>query len=64
MKTYDYVEYDLDQQCAQVDIKEFVEGLHLTLDHLLLDNREKAIALTKLEEVYMWAGKSIRDGVR
>lgn len=64
MKTYDYVAYDDDQKHVQCIIKEEVEELHRSMAYLLLDNREKAIALTKLEEVYMWAGKSIREGVR
>jgi len=28
---------------------------------LLLSPRAKALAITKLEEVYMWIGKAIRD---
>jgi hypothetical protein len=28
---------------------------------LLVSPRAKALALTKLEEVYMWIGKAIRD---
>lgn len=57
---FDYVKYDdvaLDQQqhakCLMSDAERMIDGLK--------SPRSKALAITKLEEVYMWIGKAIRD---
>lgn len=57
---FDYVAYDAQAQAAQVEAKVKmieVEGLILKLGH----SRATSLAFTKLEEVYMWIGKAIRD---
>lgn len=60
MSRFDYVKYDDKAVAQQADLKShFIE-----LDNYaksLPEGRAKALALTKLEEAYMWFGKAIRD---
>jgi len=72
MSRFDYVKYDdiaLEQQKL---IKQFCQHVEQTLDFIVPPPskdakpdsnafRSRALAITKLEEVYMWAGKAIRD---
>ena len=60
MSRFDYVKYDETAMRQQDLFKGMVQGLEATID-LLKSPRAKALALTKLEEVYMWVGKAIRD---
>jgi hypothetical protein len=46
---------------AQESFKSMVIDLEDAINCLLVSPRAKALALTKLEEVYMWIGKAIRD---
>jgi hypothetical protein len=60
MSRFDFVKYD---ECAieQQDVfKTLVKNLEGVIDQLH-SPRPKAIAITKLEEVFMWIGKAIRD---
>lgn len=57
---FDYVQYDELAAAAQKAIKEKCTDLEVLMD-ALPNGRGKALALTKLEEAYMWAGKAIRD---
>lgn len=57
---FDYVRYDdlaMDQQSSFKLQFIFLE----TCIESLVSPRAKAIAITKLEECYMWVGKAIRD---
>jgi hypothetical protein len=57
---FDYVKYD-DTACAQ---QAGLKTKCLELESLILGvtaGRAQAVALTKLEEVYAWCGKAIRD---
>lgn len=60
MGTFDYVRYD-DKAAAQQAVfktsMEQMEGMIATLQ----PGRARSLALTKLEEAYMWVGKQIRD---
>ena len=60
MNRFDYVKYD-DKATAQQEImkKAVTELEHMVEVHV--SPRAKALALTKLEEFYMWVGKAIRD---
>ena len=58
---FDYVKYDSIAIDQQDHFKKQVSGLEGSIDMYLKSPRAKALALTKLEEVYMWVGKSIRD---
>lgn len=60
MSRFDYVKYDetavIDQGRAKMhcsDLEQYILRLP--------QGRATALALTKLEEVYMWIGKAIRD---
>ncbi len=57
---FDYVAYDEKATKDQAWFKEIVTRVEAGIGGL--DSpRAKALALTKLEEVYMWIGKAIRD---
>jgi hypothetical protein len=60
MSRFDYVRYDELAQEGQRKVKTQCEELEKTLADLP-DGRAKSLALTKLEEFYMWVGKAIRD---
>ncbi len=57
---FDYVKYD----AAHVEMQQ--EGKQLCLDlesfiDQMVPGRPKSLALTALEESYMWIGKAVRD---
>jgi hypothetical protein len=58
---FDYVKYDETAIKHQELAKVGVETLAGYIEKNLHSPRAKALALTKLEEVYMWVGKAIRD---
>lgn len=58
---FDYVKYDKQAIVAQEGLKTCFEQLESHINTLLVDGRPKALALTSLEEAYMWIGKAIRD---
>ena len=60
MSRFDYVKYDP----KAMDSQAYFKGVFDILDEKLKahkDGRAKALALTALEEAYMWIGKAIRD---
>lgn len=57
---FDYVKYDEFAQRGQDKAKILCTALEESIENLP-NGRAKALALTKLEEVYMWLGKAIRD---
>lgn len=61
MKQYDYVRYDEDSTANQNHLREKVEELTEEIETILQPGRAKSLAMTKLEECYMWIGKAIRD---
>ena len=61
MSRFDYVKYDSDAMEIQKIFKQSMENLEMDINHFLVSPRAKALALTKLEEVYMWIGKAVRD---
>lgn len=61
MSRFDYVKYDEKANAAQADIKKICICLENEIYTHLDDGRARSLALTKLEEVYMWCGKGIRD---
>ncbi len=74
---FDYVKYDDQANQIQDSFKKQVTQIETDLDALgakSIDgatdktkiyigalNRSRAVALTKLEELYMWIGKAVRD---
>lgn len=65
---FDYVKYDDRATDLQAEFKTKVQDLEvlihcipMTSDQDRASGRSRATALTKLEEVYMWIGKAIRD---
>jgi hypothetical protein len=61
MGRFDYVKYDEKSITTQDVFKGTVRSLENYIDVFLVSPRAKALALTKLEEAYMWIGKAIRD---
>jgi hypothetical protein len=61
MSRFDYVRYDEYAQSEQAVAKDLVTKVETFILSLGVAPRAKSIALTKLEEVYMWIGKAIRD---
>lgn len=57
---FSYVRYDEQAQKTQADFKADFEALEKKIE-VLADGRAKVLVLTKLEEAYMWIGKSVRD---
>ncbi len=61
MSRFDYVKYDESATLIQSEFKITCEAFENQIEDYLSSPRAKALALTKLEEVYMWIGKAIRD---
>ncbi len=61
MNRFDYVKYDDHAIADQDEFKRLCVFMEDKITHRLESPRAKALALTKLEEVYMWIGKAIRD---
>lgn len=61
MKRFDYVKYDNQALTAQEAFKKHAQEMEAGIELLVKSPRAKALALTKLEECYMWIGKAIRD---
>lgn len=59
--TFDYVKYDEKAQIEQAVFKTACVELEGMVTARLPAGRARSLALTKLEEVYMWVGKAIRD---
>jgi hypothetical protein len=60
MSRFDYVQYDDVGKAKQADAKDLFTEVETAIN-TLADGRSKSLALTKLEEAYMWVGKAIRD---
>lgn len=61
MSRFDYVKYDEEATNNQGIFKEECIVLEDAIESYLISPRAKALAITKLEECYMWIGKAIRD---
>lgn len=57
---YNYVKYDEEATRKQESFKKLFEQMDEFVNSLE-DGRAKSLVFTKLEESYMWVGKSIRD---
>jgi hypothetical protein len=57
---FDYVQFDAIATEAHVVGRRHCEDLEEFLNSLP-KSRAQSLALTKLEEVYMWVGKALRD---
>lgn len=61
MSRFDYVKYDEIATDSQAFLKNRFTDLENLIDTKTVSPRAKALAMTKLEECYMWVGKAIRD---
>lgn len=57
---FDYVKYDKMAEDQQAAAKFACQALEAIIDKLN-SPRAKALALTNLEQTYMWVGKAVRD---
>lgn len=60
MRTFSYIKYDEESVTLQEEFKKMFEDLEVTVS-TLKPGRARSLVSTKLEEAYMWVGKSIRD---
>lgn len=60
MNRFDNATYDNDTIMSQNAFKNLCQQLEVFMD-TIPDGRSKSMALTKLEECYMWIGKGLRD---
>lgn len=60
MNRFDYVKYDEHAIALQGSAKAMFETISIFIE-TMPRGRAQALALTKLEESYMWVGKAIRD---
>jgi len=60
MSRFDYVKYDEKSEALQDAVKSHIMMMEMFLEELL-PSREKSLAITKIEEAYMWVGKAIRN---
>ena len=58
---FSYIKYDEGMANVQAQMKTMVEGLEQDIEAFVPNGRAKYLALTKLEECYMWIGKGLRD---
>lgn len=61
MSRFDYIAYDDEAKELQAEFKSLFQKVESQTE-AFPDGRSKALALTALEESYMWIGKAIRDG--
>lgn len=61
MSRFDYVKYDEESIRHQEHAKLMCDNVRACIETNLKPGRASALAMTKLEEVYMWIGKQIRD---
>jgi len=59
--TFDYIKYDQTSLERQAHIKEACMDLEHAISACVIDQRANALCKTKLEELYAWAGKGIRN---
>lgn len=60
MSRFDYVKYDAQAVEDQAHFKDQVSDLEANILEIQC-GRSRSLALTKLEECYMWIGKGIRE---
>lgn len=58
---FSYVRYDGIRAEKQQEAKALVEAVEAFLEGSVSNGRPKSLALTALEECYLWIGKAIRD---
>lgn len=61
MGRFEYVKYDEEATRHSQDAVKRVDDVRAFIDTNLKPGRASALAMTKLEECYMWIGKAIRD---
>lgn len=61
MSRFDYIAFDDQKRAELAAFKCDVEFLEGRIEASLKSPRAKALALTKLEECFMWIGKALRD---
>lgn len=61
MNTFKHIVYNEKSINTQNRFKNAVEMLFVDIDTSLKSPRAKALALTNLEQCFMWIGKAIRD---
>ena len=64
MSRFDFVMFDVKAAKDSAELKSRFQSLEARLDELIpVNGRSKCLAMTKLEEAFMWIGKALRDEV-
>jgi hypothetical protein len=58
---FDYVEWDNFAEFKAKQILTQIEGVAAAIDFHLCNSREKSLALTALEECFMWMHRAVRS---
>lgn len=61
MGRFDYIRYDETRAECQKILKDRFEMIEKIIGDMLPEGRARSLALTHLEESYMWTGKGLRD---
>lgn len=58
---FSYVKFDEEHVYVMSIFRREFEDIEARIEQFFADSRPKALALTALEEAYMWVGKAMRD---
>lgn len=61
MSRFDHIAYDETSKRKSAELKAAVQTLEKVIETTLPNGRPKSLALTSLEESFMWCGKAVRD---
>ncbi len=61
MRRFDYITYDDQAAAFQLEMKTSFQLILKTLTESLCMSRERQLALTKLEETYVWVCKAVGE---
>ncbi len=60
MPMFDYLQWDEKSEKVQQEIKLFFVNIELSAKENLKPSRELSLAMTNLEQAWMWMGKAIK----
>jgi hypothetical protein len=60
MTRFDDIQYDKKRMEAQAKLKELFKQMLLSIRESTETSREQSLAITNLEQAYMWAGEALK----
>ncbi len=61
MSRFDGIAFNEQSKTWSSELKKSFEKLEEQIDNYLLDSRSKSVAITHLEDAFMWINKAIKD---